>query len=63
MKIKPDSFEALTYINLLWREKAKIETDPVKQQQDIETAEKFRAQALELRKKTLATTPTPEPAK
>jgi tetratricopeptide (TPR) repeat protein len=63
LKIKPDSFEALTYINLLWREKAKIETDPAKQQQDIETAEKFRSQALELRKKTLATTPTPEPAK
>ena len=63
LKIKPDSFEGLTYINLLWREKAKIETDPAKQQQDIETAEKYRSQALELRKKTLATTPTPEPAK
>ena len=63
LKIKPDSFEALTYINLLWREKAKMETDPAKKDQDIETAEKYRAQALELRKKTQATTPTPEPAK
>lgn len=63
LKIKPDSFEALTYINLLWREKAKIETDPAKQQEDIDIAEKYRAQALELRKKTQAATPTPEPAK
>ncbi len=63
LKIKPDSFEALTYINLLYREKAKIEPDPVKQQDLIATAEKYRQQAMELRKKTLATTPTPEPAK
>jgi hypothetical protein len=40
-----------------------METDPAKKDQDIETAEKYRAQALELRKKTQATTPTPEPAK
>jgi tetratricopeptide (TPR) repeat protein len=63
LKIKPDSFEALTYINLLYREKAKIETDPAKQQTDIETAEKYRQQAMDLRKKQQATTPTAEPAK
>ncbi|MEO8432618.1 MAG: tetratricopeptide repeat protein [Acidobacteriota bacterium] len=63
LKIKPDSFEALTYINLLYREKAKMEPDPAKQQELIATAEKYRQQAMELRKKTLATTPTPEPAK
>ena len=33
LQIKPDSFEALTYINLLWREKAKMETDPAKAQE------------------------------
>lgn len=63
LKIKPDSFEALTYINLLYREKAKIEPDPAKKDELIATAEKYRQQAMELRKKTLATTPTPEPGK
>lgn len=56
-------FDALTYINLLYREKAKMEPDPVKQQDLIATADKYRQQALDLRKKTVATTPTAEPAK
>ena len=63
LKIKPDNFDALTYMNLLYREKAKIETDDAKTQEDVATADKYREQALELRKKSLATTPTPEPAK
>ncbi len=33
IEIKPDYFEAISYINLLYREKAKIETDPVKKQE------------------------------
>lgn len=63
LKLKPDNFDALTYMNLLYREKAKIETDDAKRQEDIAQADKYREQALELRKKSLATTPTPEPAK
>lgn len=63
LQIKPDNFDALTYINLLYREKAKVETDPAKQQEDVATADKYRQQALDLRKKSLATTPTPEPGK
>ena len=68
LELKPDSFEALTYVNLLWREKAKMETDPKKAQEDTDTANKFLAQALELRKKQqeaakAATTPTAEPGK
>ena len=63
LKIKADNFDALTYINLLYREKAKIETDPAKQQEDIATADRYRQQALDLRKKTLATTPAAEPTK
>ena len=50
LEIKPDYFEALSYINLLYREKAKIETDPVKKQEYIDTANKYLQQALELRK-------------
>lgn len=63
LKIKPDNFDALTYINLLYREKAKVETDPAKQAEDVATADRYRQQALDLRKKTLATTPTGEPGK
>lgn len=63
LQIKPDYFEALSYINLLYREKAKIETDPVKKQEYVDTANKYLQQALELRKKALAKTPTPEPLK
>ena len=63
LQIKPDNFDALTYMNLLYREKAKLETDDAKKQEDIAAADKYREQALELRKKALATTPTPEPAK
>ncbi len=63
LKIKPDNFDALTYINLLYREKAKVETDPAKQQEDVATADRYRQQALDLRKKTLTTTPTGEPGK
>jgi tetratricopeptide (TPR) repeat protein len=51
LQIKPDSFEALTYVNLLLREKAKVETDPAKAAEDTENANKYLAQALELRKK------------
>ena len=66
-EIKPDSFEALTYTNLLYREKAKIETDPAKQQEDLDAANKYLAQALELRKKqqeaAKSATPSPEPGR
>lgn len=63
LKIKPDNFDALTYINLLYREKAKVEADPVKQQEDLATADRYRQEALELRKKSMPTTATPEPGK
>jgi len=63
LKIKADNFDALTYINLLYREKAKMEADPAKQQELIATADKYRQEALDLRKKTAATTPTAEPGK
>jgi len=63
LKLKPDNFDALTYMNLLYREKSKIETDEAKKAEDVAQADKYREQALELRKKSLATTPTPEPGK
>ena len=67
VELKPDYFEAISYINLLYREKAKIETDPARKKEYTETADKYLAQALELRKKAkeaeAAKGPTPEPAR
>jgi tetratricopeptide (TPR) repeat protein len=68
LEIRPDYFEALTYVNLLYREKAKLETDPVKQQEYLAKADEYRNQALELRRKAQTETaskptPTPEPAR
>ncbi len=40
--------EGLTYINLLYREQAKIETDPSKAQADIAKADEYRGKALDL---------------
>jgi tetratricopeptide (TPR) repeat protein len=53
VELKPDYFEAISYINLLYREKAKMETDPAKKQEDIDLANKYLQQALDLRKQAL----------
>jgi tetratricopeptide (TPR) repeat protein len=71
VEIKPDYFEAVSYINLLYREKAKMEPDPAKKQEYIDTANKYLQQALEMRKaaqekakaEAASGAPTPEPAK
>jgi tetratricopeptide (TPR) repeat protein len=70
LELKPDYFEAVSYINLLYREKAKMEQDPAKKQEYIDTANKYLQQALEMRraaqekaKAGSAQAPTPEPAK
>jgi tetratricopeptide (TPR) repeat protein len=71
VELKPDYFEAISYINLLYREKAKMEPDPVKKQEFTDTANKYLQQALEMRKAAqekakaaeAAGAPTPEPAK
>jgi tetratricopeptide (TPR) repeat protein len=70
VELKPDYFEAVSYINLLYREKAKMEPDPAKKQEDIDTANKYLQQALEMRKAAqekakaeAPKAPSPEPAK
>lgn len=67
VELKQDYFEAISYINLLYREKAKIEADPAKKKEYTETADKFLQQALELRKKAKEAEArkgaTPEPGK
>ncbi len=69
IELKPDYFEAVSYVNLLYREKAKMESDPAKKQEYIDTANKYLQQALEMRKaaqekaKAAGAGPTPEPGK
>lgn len=69
LELKPDYFEAVSYINLLYREKAKMEADPVKKQEYTDTANKYLQQALAMRKasqekaKAEAAQATPEPGK
>ena len=48
--MKPDYFEAMAYINLLWRNQAVIEakTDPVKGQADVAQADQWRNKAIEI---------------
>jgi len=53
-QMNPDYFEALVYLNLLLRQQALVETDPVKQQALIAEADKVRAQAVAVNNKRKA---------
>jgi tetratricopeptide (TPR) repeat protein len=44
--MKPDYFEANVYMNLLFREQAKLEVDPLKQQALYQEADKYRNAAI-----------------
>lgn len=48
--MKPDYFEAMAYVNLLWRNQAVIDakTDPVKGQADVAQADQWRNKAVEI---------------
>ncbi|HSP16908.1 MAG TPA: tetratricopeptide repeat protein [Thermoanaerobaculia bacterium] len=48
MNMKPDYFEAIVYLNLLYRQEALVETDPVKQQALIAQAEQLKNKAVEI---------------
>ena len=51
LRIKPDYFEAMVYYNLLFREKAKLQTDEVKKQEYFAKAGEWQEKAKALRKK------------
>jgi hypothetical protein len=38
----------MAYLNLLWRQQALTETDPLKAQQDIQQADQIRNRAVEI---------------
>ena len=54
INLKPDYFESMAYLNLLYRQQALVETDPVKQQALIAQADAIRNQAVEIIKQRKA---------
>lgn len=54
LEIRPEYFEAMVYYNLLFREKAKLVTDPFQRQTYIDQATEWQKKAVELRKKSQA---------
>ncbi len=48
MKLKPDYFEAIVYLNLLYRQQALVEPDPVKAQALVAQAETLKNKAVEI---------------
>ncbi len=46
--MKPDYFEAMAYLNLLWRQQALTETDPLKAQADVAQADTVRNKAVQI---------------
>lgn len=51
IEARPNYFDALEYQNLLWREKAKFESDEAKKAELIREADKVALKSLELRRK------------
>ena len=52
--MKPDYFESMAYLNLLWRQQALTETDPLKAQDDVKKADEIRNRAVEIIKQKKA---------
>lgn len=52
--MKPDYFESMAYLNLLYRQQATIETDPAKQQALVAQADQIRNKAVEIIKQKKA---------
>ncbi len=63
LKIKPEYFEAMVYNNLLYREKAKMETDPNLRLDFMNKANDWQQRALALRKKSTVAKPAEPVAK
>jgi tetratricopeptide (TPR) repeat protein len=48
IEMKPDYAESMAYLNLLWRQQALLETDPLKAQADVAQADQIRNRAMEI---------------
>ncbi|MFI5167303.1 MAG: tetratricopeptide repeat protein [Thermoanaerobaculales bacterium] len=51
LQLQPEYFEAMVYTNLLYREKAKLQTDEKQKQAYFDKAEEWRTKAMALREK------------
>ena len=47
--LRPDHFDTLSYLNLLWRERVKVEIDPFAQQRHLANAQRYFDRALAIR--------------
>ncbi|HXU46516.1 MAG TPA: hypothetical protein VN783_13395 [Thermoanaerobaculia bacterium] len=61
LQLKPEYFEAMAYYNLLFREKAKMASDPAKRQEYLDKAEEWKNKAIEVGKKASAAAKPPQP--
>lgn len=59
IRLKPDYFESMAYLNLLFRQQALVETDPMVQQELIAKADAVRNRAVEIIKKRKAASAPP----
>ena len=62
VQMTPDSFDSNVYLNLILREKAKLETDPVKQQELIAEAITYQDKAKVIVQKRKAQAAAAAPA-
>lgn len=62
LRIRPEYFDAMVYYNLLYREKAKLQTDAALRTEYLARADEWQQKALALRKKTLAAEKKAQPA-
>jgi tetratricopeptide (TPR) repeat protein len=60
IRMKPDYFESMAYLNLLYRQQAIVEPDPVKAQELVAQANAVRDQAMELIRKKKAAAAAPQ---
>jgi tetratricopeptide (TPR) repeat protein len=58
VELKPDYFDAMFYLGLMLREKAKLETDANARTKDVDDAEVWLKKGLELRRKAQPAAPT-----
>ncbi len=57
VELKPDYFDAMFYLGLMLREKAKLETVDTARTNDVNEAETWLKKGLDLRKKAQAAAP------
>lgn len=53
-KLRPEYFEAMVYLSLLYRQQAPLETDPARQQELVAQADKIRNEAIAIVKRKKA---------